>query len=201
MRHLILLVFSLLFFINTYSQKFEGGAFIGVVGAQIDGDQYAGYNKPGLTFGGFVAYPFGDRFWLQTEMKLIMKGATRPAPVGVLPYSVSLYYFEMPYIGRYKLTKQIFLEAGLTIAFLAYSVNDLGEGPIAPDPPFNKTDFNILSGLYYAFNDHISINLRFQYSIIPVRGKPVSPFNYWNNNQYNNMLSMSLYYSPKLKKN
>ena len=183
------------------AQLFEGGFFAGITGSQIDGDQYAGYRKPGLTAGLAIGHPFNKRFSLNTEMKFIMKGATKPI-TNLDPniYSVSLYYIELPVIARFNMTPKVAVETGLATGFLLYASNDLGFGNVNPSPPFKSIDFNILAGVSYAFNEKLSANVRVQYSVIPVRDYPGNPLYYRDSGQFNNILAMSVYYKVVTRK-
>jgi hypothetical protein len=179
----------------SYSQQFEGGVLLGFTGSQIDGDGRAGYNKLGLEGGGFVRRQFSKRFAWQMELKYIGKGATQPTnPDNPTIYNVSLHYIELPLLLQFRISEKTSVEAGIAAAYLFSSSNDLGLGPEAPNPPFNKYDFPWIGGISYFFTDKFSVNVKFSYSIVPIRG---TTDEYHLGGQFNHQLCFGVYYKIK----
>ena len=70
-------VILFLFFLSyaSVAQKFQGGIAAGLVGSQVAGDTYSGYNKPGAYTGIWVRLALNDRSSLQTELSYFQKGS------------------------------------------------------------------------------------------------------------------------------
>src|SRR5688500_17244565 len=63
---------------------FYGGPVLGFNFTQVDGDNYAGYNKVGLNIGGIVYTKFGSDFAASMEISYTQKGSRgKPKPSGV----------------------------------------------------------------------------------------------------------------------
>ena len=58
-----------------FSQQFGGGLTAGVVGSQVAGDTFSGYNKGGIFAGGFVTLGMGGRSAMQLELAYFQKGS------------------------------------------------------------------------------------------------------------------------------
>ncbi|MEM8969867.1 MAG: hypothetical protein AAGE93_25850, partial [Bacteroidota bacterium] len=63
MRYAGLFLCLLSFSSIVYAQSFQAYAELGINASQIDGDELAGYNQPGLRLGAHVALPM-DSSWL-----------------------------------------------------------------------------------------------------------------------------------------
>ena len=68
---IILLLVSL----DTKAQTFKPGVLVGLVTSQVGGDGYSGFNKLGLTFGGYVRYQLSDNWSTQFEIAYVQKGS------------------------------------------------------------------------------------------------------------------------------
>jgi hypothetical protein len=197
MRKFLNTIILLFFFITAYSQDFQGGVLLGISGSQIDGDTYAGYNKAGLVAGAFVRRDFTKHWAWQMELKYIGKGASAKNSKNTQfdPYKVNLHYVELPVLFQYKFNDKILAEFGPAYAYLFHSSNDLdGYGNIAPDPPFNKSDLSGIAGFTYNFGLKWAINLKYSYSLIPIRGTENLNEYLYNGSQYNHQICIVLNY-------
>ncbi len=61
--------------LSTEAQTFKPGIFGGIVTSQVGGDSYSGFNKLGVTFGGFVRYAINDKWSAQFELAYVQKGS------------------------------------------------------------------------------------------------------------------------------
>lgn len=194
---LSLLMFLSLCFLG-FSQDFHGGVLIGLTGSQIDGDSYGGYNKLGFQAGGFVQRQFTQRIGMQMELKYIGKGATRKTTMDDPSiYNVSLNYIELPLLFEFRISQLFGAETGVAASYLFASSNNLGLGDEAPDPPFKKVDFPFNLGGYYFFNEHFSLNVKYSYSLVPIRGVRYSEGTFRSGGQFNHQLNIAIYYKIK----
>ena len=86
-----------------------------------------------------------------------------------------------------------------THAFLMGEPNSKNEdGEFAPEDqnPFNTIDLQPFIGFQFDFSNNIKVDLRFAYSVLPIRAvQGVDGTNYYLlNNQFNNVISLALYY-------
>lgn len=194
-RYITLVTIIPMFCITVAGQAFTGGLLAGITGNQIDGDDYKGYNKMGLTAGGYVQTKRNSRWQYQMEIKYFMKGAMRVSADNSIYYKEQLNYVEVPVLADFYLSTKMFAESGLSAGYLFSAREDkTGYGYIAPSPPFRKVELAYQLGLNYQFTSHIRGNLRFSYSLLPIRNNPGNQVWWFNRGQYNNSLSLCMYY-------
>lgn len=80
---------------------------VGVVGSQVDGDTYEGFNKAGITAGLFVNRKLSDLFSLQLEMNYIQKGSRKPLDDNNTYYLMRVTYIEVPVLLQWHAGKLI----------------------------------------------------------------------------------------------
>ena len=89
--------------ISGFSQRFEGGVIGGLNASQVDGDNYSGYHKPGIAFGGFVQTNLSRSVYAAMELKFMQKGSRNIdslATDGQIKYIMRLNYIDLPvYLG------------------------------------------------------------------------------------------------------
>lgn len=189
------------------AQEFSGGVLLGFCATQVDGDQYGGYDKIGITGGFSVKFPLNKKLDLATELKYFPKGSRKsivPDNNDYTDYRMKLHYIELPWYLNYKfqLNKKynVGIEGGVAIGYLIKSkeqLNDYTEEYFGRE--FRKLDLNLLFGATYFFNDNFSFNIKSQYTFIPIREIPtgVTPFQrftLFTNGQYNKTLCFSFYF-------
>lgn len=170
-----LLLIALIFIgFNGFSQTFKSGAILGVSAAQVEGDGYGGYKKPGLILGAFTNTDFSDHVSMQFEIYYIGKGARKipdPAKGDFRSFNLRLNYLEVPLVVRYR-HKSFFFELG---GYYGYLLNvkmedQFGEVNIQQNPyPFKSADIGGVLGLEYHVNDNFIINFRTKNSLVPIR--------------------------------
>jgi len=205
------------------AQAFTGGLLGGLSVNQIDGDEYAGYDKAGIIFGGWVRTNTTGLFQVQGEIRYFGKGVfggwvrtntTGPFQVqGEIRYfgkgagnranpdqpdryyRVRLRYIEVPVLLRYTVSSHIPLGLGLSAGYLAEAKEDLtGDGYIDPVRKFRRLELAGQATAGYDFSSHITGEIRFSYSLIPVRDHPGGQTFLGNLGQYNNNLSFCILY-------
>jgi hypothetical protein len=179
------------------AQAFTGGLLGGLSVNQIDGDEYAGYDKAGIIFGGWVRTNTTGLFQVQGEIRYFGKGAGNRANPDQPDryYRVRLRYIEVPVILRYTVSSRIPLGLGLSAGYLAEAKEDLtGDGYIDPVRKFRRLELAGQATAGYDFSSHITGEIRFSYSLIPVRDHPGGQTFLGNLGQYNNNLSFCILY-------
>lgn len=179
------------------AQAFTGGLLGGLSVNQIDGDEYEGYDKAGIVFGGWVRTNTTGPFQVQGEIRYFGKGAGNRANPDQPDryYRVRLRYVEVPVLLRYTVSSRIPLGLGLSAGYLAEAKEDLtGDGYIDPVRKFRRLEVAGQATAGYDFSCHITGEIRFSYSLIPVRDHPGGQTFLGNLGQYNNNLSFCILY-------
>ncbi|HAR19468.1 MAG TPA: hypothetical protein DCR46_02340, partial [Cytophagales bacterium] len=155
---------------------------IGVLGAQIDGDKLAGYDKAGAVLGMGMELKLGEKFSIQPEVLYAQKGARSS---NKSPYFgiVRLSYIDLNGVLNFYLKDNIVLQGGIYYGLLFRAKADAGLGFVDALNLYNKTDLGYLAGVEYRFTPKTSANLRFGYSLANI--SPIIP-------QYNNIISFTL---------
>ena len=197
-QHAVLCFILCGFFLISYSgtaQKFDAGIIVGVSPSQVDGDNLSGFNKVGIKAGGFVKRKFSDDWALQFELEYIQKGSRRPVNTDDNSYYLlRLNYVEAPFMLSYFVNKKLSVEAGLSLGVLI-SYYEEDETGIPYNSDFHKYDFLGNGGINYMLSEHLSVGVRFSYSLVPIRlYGDEAPYYYFNRNQFNNVLAFSLQY-------
>ena len=183
--------FGLTFHLN--AQKFDAGALIGLNTSQITGDNFAGYNQPGLIAGLWLSRGLGDKSKLVMEMQYLPKGSRKnpkPTDLDFAFYRLRLHYVEVPIIFSYQVHKKFSLETGLSYGALVgvYEADENGPfiGNFATQEQFKPYDISFNAGINWLINDHLMFNVRSINSIFPVRDFPNQVTTFLNRGQYSN---------------
>lgn len=197
-RYIIILVWLSSCFIVS-AQRFEGGVLAGFNGTQVAGDTYEGYNKPGILAGAYVQTDLAPAVFAGLELKFSQKGARSPQnSPNQTPekYIMRLNYAEMPVFLGFRTSDVISVVGGVSFGYLISSVeiNENGKFPREDQVPFNSTDLQPFLGFRFDISEKIKADIRLAYSVLPVRGKPDHDLWYWRQNQFNNVISIALYY-------
>lgn len=197
----ILLLTGLLVFICQYSfsQRFEGGALVGLNASQVDGDTYSGYKKPGVVAGGYVQTDLSRTVFAGMELKFAQKGSRNVdslATDGQIKYIMRLTYAELPVYLGIRTSERISLLVGLSPGYLIKGTeyNDYGKFVAQDQHPFNAFDLEAMLGFRFQLAKRIFVDLRGAYSLLPIRDQTGDALWYWKSNQFNNLLSTTLLY-------
>jgi len=199
MKSIIHIPIILLFLLplSSFSQPFSGGFFAGMSASQVDGDTYAGYNKIGLTAGGYISSEFNRSWKWKTELRYIQKGAVKKNTIEDPDYyRLAIHYVEVPFMVQYYINEQLYLEAGLApdIYLFHKEEDEIGDIPSNEGPAYHRFGLNAGAGVGYFITENIIIGLRNSYSAIPMRDHASGQTYLLNRGQYNNVLAISLYY-------
>jgi hypothetical protein len=185
---------------------FYAGVVAGANFAQVDGDNFAGYYKPGLNIGGIGYVHIKNHLALNWEILYSEKGAKNnisrlsnlDTAVLITSYKANLNYAEIPVMLNYFDKRKSHVGMGFSYSRL---IGD-GKETIRTDPPntvdltkypYRKDNIDFLVGAQLRMWKGLFLNIRFQYSLIPAR--TVSPEAYARSQkQYNNVWAVRLMY-------
>ena len=122
--------FFLIFFIclnEISAQNIEGEFLAGVNLSQIDGDNLAGYNKPGFIIGGSSGFILKKDFGIKFRILLSQKGS-RSGENDFFYEATRLTYLEFPLMFEYTIEENYLIEAGLQGYYLIRAKVDDGFG-------------------------------------------------------------------------
>jgi len=197
LRHILLIFFL---FVNgcLWAQQFKGGLQLGLVGSQVAGDLYSGYNKAGISAGGWARLDISTKSAIQMELAYLQKGS-RENPDQEKgrfdTYVMRLGYIEMPFLYRFSYSERFVFEAGTGLNFLIHS-RETFNGEEISDNPFKGQNLCFLAGLSVNINEHLSINIRTNNSLFSIRKNRVTGdvWRFWNYGQFSDALILSAYY-------
>ena len=194
------LCFAIFFLFATnvlFAQRFDGGILAGFNATQVEGDTYKGYNKPGIAAGVYVQTDLAPAIFAAMEIKYSQKGARKKSTQKDPEiYIMRLNYIEMPVYMAFRTNERGSIIGGVSTSFLlsGKEFNIDGEFPPEDQNAFNKIDLQPMIGFQFDFMDNLKADLRFALSVLPIRGKPSNTNYYWQNNQFNNVITLALYY-------
>jgi len=191
-----------LFFLHTglHAQVFSGGVTAGLVGSQVAGDNFSGYNKAGIFAGGFVAMRVGNKSSLQMELTYFQKGS-RENPREKNRFKSLIYrlnYVEIPLLYQYQAGRFI-IEAGPSAGVLTGYYEEANQEIISDDPGYVKPaglTFQINVGLAYKASPNWFFMIRTNDSLWNIRSQNVTGdvFRFWDYGQYNDALVLGVRY-------
>lgn len=196
------LLIPMLFFFTAnmaFAQRFNGGALLGFNASQVEGDIYKGYNKPGLAAGFYVETDIAPAIFAAMEIKFSQKGSRKKVTTkDPTKYIMRLNYIDLPIYMAFRTSQNSAIIGGISTGFLisAKELNEDGELPPEEQHPFNTIDLQPLIGFQFDFMDNFKADLRFAYSVLPIRSilSESGSMSYWDSNQFNNVITLALYY-------
>lgn len=162
---------------------FFGGVSFGSTFSQLDGDNFAGYRKLGLTGGAIVYAEIAPKFAPSLEFLYTQKGGQskknadqNAVNVRVNNYKVNLNYVEIPVLFNYFDKRKSHFGVGASYSQLISQNEQATTTPQIPDSiyseekyPFNKYDINGIASVNLHLTKGFFLNIRFQYSLLSVR--------------------------------
>lgn len=214
MKKLFPVTCCLLFVTSLFSQQFKVGMLGGISTSQVDGDTYAGYDKAGFLAGGFVTKKFSpeSKWSASFEITYIQKGSRKishPEKGDYTSYSLKMNYAEVPILLKYAFAVsdssggqkiKFQLEGGVAVGALVHSEEYDSNGLTPAGTPFQKSDYSTLLGLSYFLSEHIGFNVRYEYSMLPVRKGAIAQYyqnwtyKFLKPGYYNNLILFSFRY-------
>ncbi|HMT00106.1 MAG TPA: porin family protein [Saprospiraceae bacterium] len=149
------------------SQNFYGSMVLGVNASQIDGDNAAGFNKPGLTGGFKIDYPISASLDISAELLYSSRGS-RDNRENI---KIDLNYIEMPLIVSFRdwyVEKgdydKVRVDGGFSYGYLfSAESNENSLGPFVNE--LKKHDVSFVTGVAYMFTPKWGVNLRYTRSL------------------------------------
>ena len=159
-------------------------AHVGINGAQIDGDGYAGYNKIGLDAGVGALFRFHQFFSVLMELNYEQKGAqqkfTQQNNQGVIDsssrqlYRVGWDYIEVPISINVQDKKLVMFSLGICPGVMVrYKERTEAGQDDTNNPPNgqpNRFDLSGFAMLNFVIQQHYMLGIKFDYSFLPIRG-------------------------------
>jgi hypothetical protein len=187
-------------------RTFFGGLIAGGNFTQVDGDNYAGYHKIGVNVGGIVYARFTNNIAGSLEILYSEKGSrghrsqlSNNRVFELKRYNINLNYAEVPVMLNYFDKQWANFGAGLSYSQLIGSKESVETNNTTFNDtinfdryPFKKYDLNFIVGGSLKLVKGLHLNLRFQYSLLPVR-KTIYP-ELGRAEQYNNVWTFRLVY-------
>lgn len=199
MKQIYTVIFLLLFStLTSVAQKFQGGVAAGLVGSQVAGDMYSGFNKPGAYAAIWVSLAVNERSSFQTEISYFQKGSRHNPDDKNQDYTfylMRLGYIEMPFLYQYHFKNKLTIEAGPSFSFLLHSYEELDYQPVTYGK-FNLFNPSFMAGIGYPITGKISAHFRMNSSILSIRTDLVSGSRYrlFDHGQYNDCILFFLSY-------
>jgi Outer membrane protein beta-barrel domain len=185
-----------------YAQRFEGGLIGGFNASQVDGDTYRGFYKPGILAGAYVRTDLAPAIFSGMEIKYSQKGSRSkydPKNPDMHKYIMRLGYVEVPVFLGFRASNRSSVVGGISTGYLvqAQERDENGPFPKQDQHPFNNIDVQPFLGFQFDMLDKVRLDLRIAYSVLPIRGQPGQNATtyYWLNNQFNDVISLAIYYS------
>lgn len=181
-----------------FAQKFQGGIAAGLVGSQVAGDTYSGFNKPGAYGGIWVRLAVNEPSSFQTEISYFQKGSRHNPDEKQQDFTVYLMrlgYIEMPFLYQLHLKNKFTLEAGPSFSFLLHSYEELDYMQVTYGD-FSLFNPSFMAGIGYSITPKISANFRMDNSILSIRKDQVNGARYrlFDRGQYNDCILFFLSY-------
>lgn len=203
MRRLIILFIILFSFSLSAQQRyFKLGLKEGATTSQVSGDTYSGFDKFGYVGGGYVKAKIGEKWDFAFEIIFIQKGSRHRADFAAGDfnnYFLQLNYVEVPLIFSFYVIKDLGLEFGPSIGFLAKPKELINLAGIEYDGvnQFNAQEVSFNIGVSHRFYSRFGIHLRYTNSLLSIRDNvsPTLVVRKWpSNGQYNSLIALSLTY-------
>lgn len=150
------------------AQNFQGFVSVGVNGSQIDNDEIAGFNQGGLLLGGGVNFQFDENMMVGTRLFFSQKGS-RSTDKDPFFLRYRLNFIEVPFLFRYQVYDQVWLEAGISANYLFFAEAELNGSVASQIDLLNTFDWCAVGGVSYQINDKWSARLHFNSSLLTMR--------------------------------
>jgi hypothetical protein len=164
---------------NVFAQRFDGGVIAGLSTSQVDGDTQKDYKKLGFYSGVYVETEFNKVLGAKIELFYITKGAKKVVN-DIEEFNTTLHYVEMPFLITIKPVSKFEFDVGFALSYLISS-KLTSFGYEIKDGLYDMHDMDfggIITGSYF-LNEKLGINVRFEYSVKPVK---TDPHNWYNSN-------------------
>ncbi len=186
--------------IGANAQQFKGGIAAGLIGSQVAGDTYSGFNKPGAYASFWVSLDLNERSSLKTELSYFQKGSRHNPDEKHNDYTfylMRLGYIEMPFLYQLHLKNKFTIEVGPSFSYLlhSYEALDYTENEVSYGA-FDLFNPSVVLGFGYPVTEKISLNFRMDSSILSMRDNniPGEVYRLFDSGQYNDCILFFLGY-------
>jgi hypothetical protein len=199
----------------SYSQNVNDNVFslkpsLGINVCQVHGDNFSGYNKPGIFGGLAINAQLNEKLSLELGFYFSQKGAWKSVTKTSQEYfRLNFNYIDLPLSLRYMVNNRYFITAGPSLAYLInYNVN-YNFTNISSDYTFKKYEVGVNIGLGRTIVNNFSVEVRCSNSIVSVMDYgvnkstifyPNAVARFFNKGLYNNILTIMLTYKLDKKK-
>ncbi len=202
MKRLLLILSLTVLFLAGFTQRFNGGLFMGGDVSQVDGDNNDGFHKFGYLAGAVVSLRVSPHSSLQMEMGYIQKGSRINADslsnTGNT-YLMRFHYFEVPLLYQYTFAKRFSIEAGPAMDVVLGSLEESNGIEVQSTVPLRPVTLAGIFGVSGFITPHLKADFRFNYSLLSIRDisglqtiPPAYRHIFFERGQFNNVLSFSL---------
>ncbi len=201
----ILFVLIICFLSNSFvkAQHFNGGIIVGMSASQVSGDNLSGFDKAGIFGGVFANFQISEKSVVQMEIDYIEKGSKQNPKEknNFYSYILKLNYVEIPLLYKYIFSDKLSFELGPYCAILIKDAFE-EQNEVTVNRPFNKQDIGITVGIAYSITQNLKIDMRNSntFFTFPVREHLSGAKKWYNQGQYNTVLTFSIQYQFKNKK-
>ncbi|OFY51496.1 MAG: hypothetical protein A2W85_00965 [Bacteroidetes bacterium GWF2_41_31] len=203
------------------AQIIKSEAIVGFNLTQVEGDEVAGFKKPGINLGVGALIPFGKNWDLSFEVTYNQKGAregdqyrdTIDGQPITGAYKVRLNYAEIPVLIHYTDKDLLTIGAGFSYGRLVgvkeWEHGRLVETTTVNSNTYEKSDFNYIIDVRIKLKGPLKLSARYQNSMKKIRTREFNNITgaTWTRDQYNKVLTFRLIYvfneskSRELQKN
>lgn len=186
-------------------QGIQGAIALGGNLTQVDGDEVFGFKKIGINAAAIAIIPIQKKWSISLEASFSQKGAYQKYPNESFPnkelpyYNLRLNYAEVPVLVHF--TDKEFLTVGLGMSWgRLVKVNEIEWGIKTPvdvySGDFVRTDLNGIVDFRFPVYKKLNVNVRYAYSFAKIRTRTYTNLSgdEWTRNQYNNIITLRLYY-------
>lgn len=198
MKKFVATIFILFQFTPSFSQDFGASLLVGANFSQIDGDQFAGYNKLGFNGGIEINRALTSKWETAFELRFSMKGSKKIVDPDIIDptLKISYYYLEVPLLAKYNGLESIVPYAGISFGVNVFNERN-DNGIITEEEKLKSTEIGAVLGATYNLSDELGIDLRHSYSLLSVRNYPIivnSPTWFGRAGWYNRLFTIGLKY-------
>lgn len=181
-----------------YAQSFDASLLLGANFSQIDGDQFAGYNKLGLNAGIGISRNIDQQWDLGFEIKYSMKGSKKVIDPEVFTPTLKIdyHYLEVPVLAFYNINEKAVAFGGPSLGFNVFNQRN-DNGFKTEEDELNRTELALVLGAMYKVNDQWGLEIRHGYSMLSIRDFPIvvnSPTWFGRAGWYNRLFTLGVRY-------
>ena len=198
MKKFVATILFLSLFVTSPGQDFGASILVGANFSQIDGDQFAGYNKLGLNVGIEIDRALNSDWDAAFEIRFSMKGSKKVVDPDVIDptLKISYNYLEVPLMAKYTRFESFTPYSGISVGVNVFNERD-DNGIVTEEEELKATEVGFVLGATYNLTDELGIDIRHSYSLLSVRDYPIivnSPTWFGRSGWYNRLFTVGLKY-------